>query len=148
MLLKLLTLSNALVAGTFFAFSTFIMSAFAGSEPQSAARLMQSINVVIVKSPFIALFLLSALLSIALPIHALVTGNRANLPPLLISAAAYLLGVFVVTMAFNVPLNDQLDSTTSFWPRYLAAWMPWNHVRTLASIVATAALLWGNTTKP
>lgn len=57
-------------------------------------------------------------------------------------------GVFLVTIVFNVPLNDTLASVTSgssegsrVWREYLAGWMPWNHVRTIASIAALACFI-------
>lgn len=146
-LVPLAILSHGLVAGTFFAFSTYVMSALDGTDPSTAAKAMQSINLVIVRSPFIALFMLSALLSIGLPIYASVTGQKTSVAPLAISGALYVVGAFIVTMAFNVPLNDKLAAATpqdfgTSWKTYLAAWMPWNHVRTACSVASTAVLIW------
>ena len=53
-----------------------------------------------------------------------------------------MIGMFVVTMAFNVPLNNALlrgDAAT--WQRYLVSWTRWNHVRTLASMAASALFI-------
>ncbi|MBU7583147.1 MAG: DUF1772 domain-containing protein [Nostoc sp. TH1S01] len=59
----------------------------------------------------------------------------------------YLVGTIVVTIAFNVPLNDALaianpDSTegANLWARYLSNWTFWNHVRTIA-VFGAATLL-------
>ena len=48
--------------------------------------------------------------------------------------------MFVVTMVFNVPLNDALAAAdtsspeaASLWARYLKDWTFWNHVRMAAS---------------
>jgi len=54
--------------------------------------------------------------------------------------------MFVVTMVFNVPLNNQLQSSQaadveSNWRRYMIAWTRWNHVRTLASLAASAMFI-------
>jgi uncharacterized membrane protein len=53
------------------------------------------------------------------------------------------LGMFAVTMIFNVPLNNALAAAdpvsheaASLWTRYLADWTAWNHVRTVASTAA------------
>ena len=53
-------------------------------------------------------------------------------------------------MLFNVPLNNALDTATPssadgarLWARYLSTWTPWNHVRTVTSFAATAALIAG-----
>lgn len=55
----------------------------------------------------------------------------------------YVLGMFVVTMIFNVPLNDALAAVdpasaeaTKIWARYLNDWTLWNHVRTISSTAA------------
>ncbi len=49
---------------------------------------------------------------------------------------------------FNVPLNNKLskldpDSTEAakYWLTYLSEWMRWNHVRTIASVIAAALLI-------
>lgn len=67
---------------------------------------------------------------------------------LLVASLLYVLGMFVCTAAFNVPLNDRLaalDGETvqaaTFWPAYVREWTVWNHVRTLASVVAAALFL-------
>ena len=59
--------------------------------------------------------------------------------------AISLVGMFVVTMLFNVPRNNALDASDpaapagqALWARYWKEWTAWNHVRTLAS---TAALI-------
>lgn len=146
-LVPLAILSHGLVAGTFFAFSTYVMSALDGTDASTAAKAMQSINLTIVRSPFIVLFMLSALLAVGLPIYAAASGQRGSVLPLAVSGALYIFGVFTVTTAFNVPLNDKLAAIQAqefgtYWKAYLAAWMPWNHVRTACSIASTAVLIW------
>jgi uncharacterized membrane protein len=51
----------------------------------------------------------------------------------------YVVGMFVVTVVFNVPLNNQLagvdpasSAAAPVWARYLVDWTFWNHVRTIA----------------
>ena len=48
-----------------------------------------------------------------------------------------------MTVAFNVPLNNRLASAEpdspaaeALWAHYLSRWTLWNHVRTVASLVA------------
>lgn len=60
----------------------------------------------------------------------------------------YAVGMFAVTIVFNVPLNDQLaaadpasSAAAPVWARYLTEWTFWNHVRTAASIAATALFI-------
>lgn len=59
----------------------------------------------------------------------------------------------VVTMAFNVPLNNRLDAldpaglsvadAAREWAAYYGPWTAWNHVRTVAPLVGAALLLIG-----
>ena len=70
--------------------------------------------------------------------------------PLGLYAVCYgLVGMFIVTMIFNVPLNNALAATdpasieaASLWARYLTDWVFWNHVRTVASTVACALFIY------
>ena len=50
-------------------------------------------------------------------------------------------------MVFNVPRNDALAAVgadtadgANLWPRYVAGWTAWNHVRTAAALAAAASL--------
>ena len=67
---------------------------------------------------------------------------------LLAGSLFYLAGIMVVTMAFNVPLNDALAvvdpgsaEASTLWARYLNEWVMWNHVRTVAGIAALASFI-------
>ena len=127
----------ALIAGVFFAFSSFVMPALARLAPAKGIAAMQSINVVVLRSAFMPVFLGTALLCIAI---AVASGGDWMLLP---GSLLYLLGCFGVTIAFNVPLNNRLaraatDSSegAALWAHFLRRWVLWNHVRTLASLGA------------
>ena len=65
---------------------------------------------------------------------------------ILAGSVAYLVGCFGVTVACNVPLNEQLAATdlgqaAAFWPRYLELWTRWNHVRTIAPALSAALFM-------
>ncbi len=66
----------------------------------------------------------------------------------LAGSALYLIGCMLVTIRCNVPLNDKLaaiepthEGSAAEWKQYVARWMPWNHVRTLATIGALLAFV-------
>jgi uncharacterized membrane protein len=132
-----------LMAGVYFAFSTFIMTALARTGPGPGMAAMNAINVEIVKSLFMPLFLGTTLTSAALVV---IAGFRLGEPgavAMLAGGVIYVLGMFVVTAVFNVPLNDALAAAdpastegTVLWARYLSDWTWWNHVRTVASVAA------------
>lgn len=134
-----------LMAGLYFAFSAFIMTALARIAPPAAIAAMNAINVVIVKSLFMPLFLLTTLAAAALAIAALFRLAESDAMAMLAGGVVYVLGMFVVTMLCNVPLNDALaavdpatQEAASLWSRYLKDWTFWNHVRTIASTGAFA----------
>jgi uncharacterized membrane protein len=151
-LLHLLTflaaLGAALVAGIFFAFSVFIMTALGRLPAQGGISAMQSINVVVLNPVFFAVFFGTAAIALVLAITALIAWSEPVAPYLLAGSLLYLVGTILVTMVFNVPLNNRLASIkpnsaegAAVWTRYLSAWTAWNHVRTLASLAAAAAFI-------
>jgi uncharacterized membrane protein len=71
---------------------------------------------------------------------------------LLVGAVFVILGA-VITMAFNVPLNNHLDTVNPVglsaadaareWQAYFSTWTGWNHVRTITSFIGAVLLLLG-----
>ncbi|WP_164305374.1 anthrone oxygenase family protein, partial [Streptococcus pneumoniae] len=66
---------------------------------------------------------------------------------LILGCLLYIAGTFVVTMVFNVPMNNALEAfppdgaeAVAYWTRYLIDWTFWNHVRTLAGLASAAVL--------
>ena len=66
---------------------------------------------------------------------------------LAVGSLLYIIGCFLVTMVFNVPLNKALARTdannpdsVSLWRHYLHRWTFWNHVRTGASLAPSDTL--------
>jgi uncharacterized membrane protein len=72
---------------------------------------MNAINVEIVKSLFMPLFLFTTLTSAALAVMAIFRWGQPGAVAMLAGGVLYVLGMFVVTMVFNVPLNDTLAAT-------------------------------------
>ena len=143
-------LGFALVAGVFLAFSTFVMPALARLPSAQGAAAMQSINVCAITPSFMAALFAPLLAGIGLAIWALLSWDEAAAPWLLAGGALYLLGTIVVTMAANVPMNDELAAmepesarAADYWPRYVRGWTAWNHVRGAAGLAAAALLTIG-----
>ena len=69
------------------------------------------------------------------------TGEAASRTALLAGSLLYLLGTFAITVAFNIPLNNALAAgdDPAIWRNYLSRWTVWNHVRTIAAALASAA---------
>jgi uncharacterized membrane protein len=141
-------LGSGMIGGLLFAFSNFVMRALAQQPPESGIRSMQAINITIINPLFFLMFLGTALASVILAITALPRLSSPGVLFLLIGCVLYIVGTFGVTMAFNVPLNNRLavldPSTTQaaeFWREYITSWMQWNHVRTIAAIMASLLLI-------
>jgi uncharacterized membrane protein len=135
----LATLGSGLVAGTFFAFSGFVMAALGHLGAKDAAAAMQVINRVILSSAFMPVFFGTGLLAAALSVLALLAPNAAGRTAVLAAGLLYLLGVIAVTVVANVPMNDRLAAEgAAFWPGYARRWTGWNHLRTAAALAAAA----------
>jgi uncharacterized membrane protein len=146
--LTLLTaLGCGLVAGVFFAFSTFVMNALARLQPKEGIIAMQSINITAINPLFMLALFGTAVACIFLAISSVLKWHQPGAAYLLMGSLLYLIGTVLVTIAFNVPLNDALaiakpDSTegANLWARYLTNWTFWNHVRTIAALAAALVL--------
>jgi uncharacterized membrane protein len=143
----LAALASGLMAGFFFAFSTTVMGALGRQPVASGIATMQSINVVVLNPWFLAIFLGSAIACVVLAIAALLKWHEPGAAFLLAGALLYVVGTFLVTIVFNVPLNDALAAVApdgpagaELWARYLRTWTAWNHVRTIAPLLAAACL--------
>jgi len=137
-----------IVAGAFFAFSTFVMPALRRLPPAQGVAAMQAINVTAVRPAFLAAVFGTALGCLVLVVVALVGRHQPYAVHLLAGGVIYLLGAVGTTMIVNVPLNDALarpgpaeEDVTAHWTRYLRRWTRANHVRTGASLAATVLLI-------
>ncbi len=137
------TISSGLSAGIFFAFSTFVMKALAQQPPAQGIATMQSINITVINPWFMVAFLGPAVACIFLTISLLLQWHQPGTIYWLAGSLLYLIGTIGVTFACNIPLNDALaivtpDSAegTTLWARFLTDWVFWNHVRTVAALLA------------
>ena len=134
-----------LMAGVYFAFSGFIMTALSRIDQASGVAAMNSIDTVILRSLFMPIFFGTTLTGLILAAAALFRWGTPGAFSMLLGGVVYVVGMFVVTMLFNVPLNNALQIVDSAnaeaattWARYLHDWTLWNHVRTAASTAACA----------
>ncbi|MDX1433135.1 MAG: anthrone oxygenase family protein [Gammaproteobacteria bacterium] len=140
-------LGCGLIAGVFFAFSSFVMQALAHIPCAEGIRAMQSINRVVLRSWFLVVFLGTAAVCALLLVYAVLRWQAPDSAWLVGGALLYLAGSLLVTIACNVPRNEALDALDAArpesdapWRDYVTGWSLWNHVRTVASLAAAAAL--------
>src|SRR5262249_26409834 len=140
-------LGCGLIAGVFFAFSSFVMNALARLPAAQGIAAMQSVNVAVINPLFMAAFLGTAAACVLLAASSLLRCHEPGAAYLLAGSLLYLAGVILVTGLFNVPRNDALAAVApasaegaSLWTDYLSGWTGWNHARTVASLAAAALL--------
>lgn len=139
--LTIAALGAGLIAGVYFAFSAFIMRAFDRLGAARATDAMNAINEVILRSWFMALFFGSTLLYAILAAVAVFDTDLAGRWILFAAGSVYVVGMFLCTVLFNVPLNNRLATSVSVddrkgetWAHYLKHWTRWNHLRMLCSL--------------
>ncbi len=143
-------IGSFLIAGIFYAFSTFIMQALGRVPVPEGIRAMQTINTAIINPFFLGIFMGTALLLLVIAVAAAMNLGQPGAVLFLAGAALYVLGCFAVTMALNVPLNNALAAAdpasaegAAVWARYLRDWVFWNHVRTAAALAGAVLLVLG-----
>src|SRR5262245_39588514 len=143
-ILEILAITGSgLTAGIFYAFSTFVMAALARIAPDQGIAAMNSINITVINPWFFAVFFGTPVICAILGIMALIKWGEPGTALILAACLIYILGSLMVTMVFNVPLNNALAAVTSasgeggaLWTRYLSDWTLWNHVRTAAPLLS------------
>jgi uncharacterized membrane protein len=143
LLLTTATTGAGLVGGIFFAFSNFVMKALGELPATQGADTMQKINVTVLNPLFFSAFFGTAFVALIVAVATPDPWSAAGGIFSRLGAVFYLLGTIGVTILFNVPLNDKLARTglsdatlAETWSNYLPAWMWWNHVRTIAALLA------------
>ena len=137
-----------MMAGLFCSFSNFVMKALSEIPPPKGIAAMQSINRVIVRPAFLFVFFgtgVACILVVGLGWQQL---GKDALAWAIAGGVVYVLGSIVVTIVFNVPLNNRLaavdpesEEGAKMWEIYLVKWTRWNHVRSIATIVSTLLLI-------
>ncbi len=143
-------IGSGLIAGLFCSFSNFVMKALASLPPEKGASAMQAINATILNPWFLSVFVGTALASLSIMVLAALHWSSPGAGWIIAGGLLYFLGGFMVTIVFNVPMNDALaaiDPTTTegaaVWGDYLRRWTAWNHVRSITTLSATALLIYG-----
>lgn len=135
----------AAMGGVFFAFSSFVMPALARIPPAQGIAAMQSINAAAVTPAFMTALFGTAAACVAVAADAITGWRSVTSAYLLAGSLSYLIGSILITIVFNVPLNNRLAAVDpkngeAFWVRYLRQWTAWNHVRAISGLLAAALL--------
>lgn len=151
-ILILSIISTGLMAGLFYAWSVSVMTGLKRLPDHEFIAAMRAMNRAIQNPIFFLCFFGSAFLLIA---DCVIVYDKGASPFYLILAAAalYIFGVFGITVAGNVPLNNmlddfQLDGATQDGMKQLRGnfenrWNFLNNIRTVLNIVSFALLVTG-----
>jgi uncharacterized membrane protein len=141
------SIGSGLVAGVFFAFSSFVMAALARIPSANGIEAMNAINITVINPSFMLAFMGTGFACLLLAVGTFFWWGELDAYLLLIASMTYLIGCIGVTMGFNVPLNNMLAGVQSstlqandIWLRFLNEWTFWNHVRTVASAISAIML--------
>ena len=145
------TLTMGLMAGVFGIYGNAIMPGLRRTDDRTFVAAFQSIDRAIINPVFMVTFFgAPALTALAALLH--LTGDQRPMLPWIAGALVLYLFVFVITLAVNVPRNNEIEAagdvdriTDPHGVRERfdeARWVRWNHVRTFASTVAFGLLAW------
>jgi uncharacterized membrane protein len=152
-LTSIAAIASAAAGGMMYVFSTFVMRGLNRTGPVDAIIAMRGINIEANSNPaFLLAYFGAALLAIAVGVVAAIQLRQPGTWWVLAGAVVGILAA-VITMAFNVPLNNHLDGVNPVvlsavdaareWQAYFTTWTAWNHVRAATSFLAAALMLIG-----
>jgi uncharacterized membrane protein len=136
-----------------YVFSTFVMRGLDRTGPVEAITAMRAINVEANSNPaFLLAYFSATILALVIGVMAVTQLRQPGSVWVLVGAVFGILAA-IITMAFNVPLNNHLDTVDPVglsaadaareWQAYLSTWTAWNHVRAFTSLVGAALMLLG-----
>ncbi|GAA4073980.1 DUF1772 domain-containing protein [Streptomyces shaanxiensis] len=133
------TVAMGLIAGSFYVFACAVMPGLARSDDRVYVEVMRDINEVI-QNPVFFLSFLGAL--VVTGVSAWQLRGEPYRWWVRAALAAYALA-FLVTVAFNIPLNDGLEAggdPAALREEFEGPWVAWNVVRAGLSTVALGCL--------
>jgi uncharacterized membrane protein len=144
------TISTGLIAGLLFAYACSVMPGLARSSDHTLVETMQNINRAIL-NPWFLLPFVGSIPLIALAALLAWRGDEQPALPWIIAALVVYAVAFAITIAFNLPLNNELDTAgdpdhiadlAAVRQRFEDRWVTWNLLRTLAHTLAFGLLAW------
>lgn len=148
-LVVLTALACGMTAGALFAFSSLVMRGLPKLPAHKAIEAMQAIDSAVGRSAFVLTFTGAGVAALVVAVWS-VTQPAPTTVFVVVGAVLYIGGVIVLTRVVHLPRNaalhrvdPQAPDSEEWWRGYVAVWVPWNHVRTAAGLLATASLITG-----
>lgn len=138
---------NALVAGTFFAFSVAVLPGLRDLDDRSFVSVFRSINRAIQNPVFLTVFFAAPITAVGAAALALIQGTELHLT-LIVVGALLSAATFMFTSSRSVPLNTMLErlpakteaDAHTARERFEPLWNRWNIIRTLTGTASVATL--------
>jgi uncharacterized membrane protein len=145
LLLIITTICTGLITGLLYSFEVTINPALAKLDGSIYIKVMQSINQTIQNPLFFVSFLGTVVL---LPLSTIVFWNTNMKLFLIVSTFCYLIGVFGITVAGNVPLNTKIANYSGdtyqdkiMRKQFEGQWNFFHSIRTIFSLVSFLCLV-------
>lgn len=144
------TLTTGLMAGLYYAYAISVMLGLSRTDDRTFVSAMQQINVAILNPWFFVSFF-GALVFTALAGVLHLPGDWRAVLPWIVAALVLYVATLVITIGFNVPLNnelaaagdaDRIANLAAVRERFEASWVRWNIARAVASTAAFGCLTW------
>ena len=144
------TITTGLMAGLYYAYACSVMPGLSRTDDRTFVSAMQQINVAII-NPWFFICFFGALVFTVLAAVLHLRGDGRGVLPWIAAALVLYVATLVITIGFNVPLNDELaaagdpDRTADLAAvreRFEAAWVRWNIARAVACTAAFGCLSW------
>jgi uncharacterized membrane protein len=145
------TLMVGLMAGVFALYSNVTMPGLGRTDDRTFVGAFQAIDTAIINPLFLGTFMGALVVTGVAGALQLGEDDRSALPWIVVAFVLYL-AVVVITVAVNVPLNDDIKAAGA--PDSIAdlalvreqfneaRWVGWNHFRAVATTVAFGCLAW------
>ncbi len=143
-------IAMGLVAGLYFFSAIAVMPALTAADDRTLVDAMQQMIVKIENPAFFLVFLGAPALAAVAFVQARRSGAAKTAGWIVAGLALYTM-MLVVTFAIHIPLNDELteagdpariENLAAVRDDFVAPWVAWEIVRTLASTAAFGALTW------
>lgn len=146
-MLILLIVLTGIMAGIYLVFSIVVMKSLNELPPIQGAQAMNKINDVILNTIFIPIFFGTTLWFAGLIAWEISDWQGSQSISLIAASLIYIVGMFLVTVFGNVPLNNQLKRSENdevqlqtSWKIYQDQWTRLNHIRSLACAASCSLL--------
>lgn len=144
------TLTTGMVAGLMADWAYTVLPGLGRASDRTFVEAIQQLNRAIQNGWFFLSFL-GAILFAGLAAFLAWRGHGRDALPWIIAGLALYLVTFIITVAANIPLNDQIDKAgdpaqikdlAAVRAGFESKWIAWHLVRTVANIAAFACLAW------